>query len=64
MARKTPIERFIDGEPMDRRRRYETRMKGKGFVRVSVMVPVGGERSVRTLAARLREAALRGQGGN
>ena len=37
--RLTPIERAIAGEPTDRRRRYDQRMKAKGFVRATFTVP-------------------------
>jgi hypothetical protein len=32
----TPIERVIAGESTDRRRRYEDRMRAKGFKRITV----------------------------
>jgi hypothetical protein len=37
--RSTPIERAIAGEPSDRRKRYEAKMRAKGFKRVSFLVP-------------------------
>ncbi len=38
MARLTPIERAIAGDPVDRRKRYEERMRAEGFTRVTAMV--------------------------
>ena len=38
MARMTPIERAIAGEPEDRRRRWEHRMADRGFKRMTLYV--------------------------
>jgi len=37
--RPTPIERYIDGSPTDRQRRYLDRLQKQGFVRMTVTVP-------------------------
>lgn len=39
MAKLTPIERAIAGEPEDRRRRWDKRMLEAGFKRVNLWVP-------------------------
>lgn len=36
--RLTPIERAIEGEPPDRRRRYESRLEARGIKRISLAV--------------------------
>jgi len=38
MAKMTPIERAIAGEPADRRRRWEHRMADRGFKRMTLYV--------------------------
>lgn len=35
--RLTPIERAIEGQPDDRRKRYQERMRAKGFKRVTIL---------------------------
>lgn len=51
----TPIERAIAGEPADRRRRYEERMRSKGFVRVAAMVRAEDVALLTAVARKLRE---------
>lgn len=55
MARLTPIERAIAGEPADRRRRYDEKMRQKGFARVTAMVLPEDAELVKALAKRLRD---------
>lgn len=59
MPRKTPIERAIDGEPMDRRRRYEMRMSAAGLTTVRVLVPHDRADDIRRYAQQLRDEARR-----
>lgn len=57
--RKTPMERMMDGETVDRRRRYDEKMKLSGFIRVTVLVPEASADKVRKLADKERLAVLK-----
>ena len=48
--RLTPIERAIEGQPGDRRKRYQERMREKGFKRVAVLTRPENVDLVRTIA--------------
>lgn len=53
--RPTPIERAIAGEPADRRRRYDARMRSKGFVRFTATVDPEAAAALKPLVRLLRE---------
>ena len=55
MARMTPIERAIAGEPADRRRRWEHRMADRGFKRMTLYVREPQVPVVEALKLALRE---------
>ena len=48
--RLTPIERAIEGQPVDRRKRYQERMRAKGFKRVSILTRPENADFVATIA--------------
>jgi hypothetical protein len=52
--RLTPIERAIVGAPVDRRRRYDERMRERGFKRITVNVAPDDVKLVQWLAAQSR----------
>jgi hypothetical protein len=58
--RLTPIERAIAGEPTDRRKRYEAKMRSKGFVRVTFTSTPDGIELIKQLARMLREDPVAG----
>lgn len=51
----TPIERHIAGEPGDRRRRYDAKMRAQGFKRVALTVREQDVELWHEIAACLRE---------
>jgi hypothetical protein len=53
MAKLTPIERAIKGEPEDRRRRWEHRKQEAGFKRVNMYVPAQYVPIIKELKAQL-----------
>ncbi len=55
MARLTPIERAIAGEPEDRRQRYERRLRERGLTYARVMVPEDHIEDLRKFARDLVE---------
>jgi hypothetical protein len=55
MARLTPIERAIAGQPADRRRRYEQHMRRRGLVRLTATVRSDDAPLLQALAKRLRD---------
>jgi hypothetical protein len=52
--RLTPIERAIAGEPSDRRRRYDAKMREEGFTRITLMVRPQDVDRVKRLAKSMR----------
>ena len=52
----TPIERAIAGEPVDRRRRYDQRMRERGFKRITVNCAPEDVELLHRLAAKLRNS--------
>jgi hypothetical protein len=48
------MERLIDGQPVDRRKRYEAKMEAQGFVRTTMRVPPNDLDFMKTLARHLR----------
>jgi hypothetical protein len=53
--RLTPIERAIAGEPTDRRKRYEAKMRRNGFVRATFIAPPETLELIKELARLLRQ---------
>jgi hypothetical protein len=51
----TPIERAIAGDAPDRRRRYEEKMRAKGFTRATFMVHPDKLELLKLVAKKLRE---------
>ena len=52
--RLTPMERLLEGQSLDRRKRYEQRMRAKGFVRMTVNVPPNDADFMKSVARHLR----------
>lgn len=55
MGKLTPIERAIEGEPQDRRKRWEHNMAKRGFRRMTLYVPEAQVPVVEALKLALRE---------
>lgn len=53
--RLTPIERAIAGEPTDRRKRYDEKMRRGGFTRVTAMLRADDAELMRQVAKKLRD---------
>ena len=61
---RTPIERAIAGEPLDRRQRYLQSLSGRGLTRVTVVVPTDEVDAIKRVAASLRAMARQAGGGD
>lgn len=54
-AKLTPIERAIAGEPTDRRKRYDAKMRREGFTRVTAMLRPDDAELLKLVVKKLRD---------